>query len=286
MSACGSIEISYMGEAALPATLRLQEVEQWNQSTQDWRRLLRFGPEGCFAAYSGAELVGTVTVVSYGRNLAWIGMMLVARQFRGRGIGRRLMRAALDYCQRGGIPIVKLDATPAGKPLYESLGFIPELEIERWQGSGNARVENAKGSPCIWELPAEAYSLDERAFGVSRKELLKTLLQDSCVAPALDIDATTQSLRGFGLARPGARASYIGPVVGVDRDVCLRLVDGLLQQLAGPVFVDVANGARGREELMTQRGFVRQRCLTQMSLGHQTTRTPEMVFAIAGPELG
>jgi GNAT superfamily N-acetyltransferase len=73
-----------------------------------------------------------------GEDLAWIGMMLVAQEHRGRGVGKQLMRTALDHCGRSGIAEVKLDATPAGRnnlPIArasgERRGHIPALPSKR-----------------------------------------------------------------------------------------------------------------------------------------------------------
>jgi hypothetical protein len=37
---------------------------------------------------------------------------------------------------------------------------------------------------------------------------------------------------------------------------------------------------------LVERGFAKQRDLTRMSLGRKTTGASDLVFAIAGPELG
>jgi len=44
------------------------------------------------------------------------------------------MQAALDYLRGVGVATIKLDATPAGRPLYERLGFKEESLVERWEG--------------------------------------------------------------------------------------------------------------------------------------------------------
>ena len=91
----------------------------------------------CFTSFPGFvalmddDLVGTITTTSYGTELAWIGMMLVHPDFRRRGIATALMKAGLDYLRGGGVRCMKLDATPAGQPVYEKLGFQPEWSIER-----------------------------------------------------------------------------------------------------------------------------------------------------------
>jgi ribosomal protein S18 acetylase RimI-like enzyme len=109
------------GESDIPAALRLKELAGWNQTESDWRRLLRLQPSGCFCATIEGNVVGTTTTTSYGRELAWIGMVLVDPEFRRLGIATKLMHTALDHLRDLGVATVKLDATPEGRPVYENL---------------------------------------------------------------------------------------------------------------------------------------------------------------------
>ena len=78
------------------------------------------------------KIVGTAATLSYENRFAWIGMVLVDPDYRNRGIGTSLLQRTIEYLDAAGIPTLKLDATPAGKPLYEKLGFVSEYEIDRW----------------------------------------------------------------------------------------------------------------------------------------------------------
>jgi len=288
IGATDPFEINLLQEADLPAALQLEEKEQWNQTESDWKRLLRLSPHGCFAAFCAGRLIGTLTTITYGQDLAWIGMMLVAQAHRGRGVGKQLMRIALDYCRGSCIETVKLDATPTGRPLYESLGFVPEERIERWQGIVVKEMQQKSGS-FGWndELCPALYGLDRQAFHACRRELLSSLVQDSCVEPALRTAASSRSLQGYALARQGARASYVGPIVAVEPSVANLLLDSLLARLAGTIYLDIRAGCVEIGNALVQRGFVRQRALTRMSLRAQRpTGEPDLVFASAGPELG
>lgn len=80
----------------LSAALALSTAEGWNQTAADWARMVALAPAGCFAASEDGHLIATVTTTSYGRDLAWIGMMVVHPGRRRRGIGAdrsRLLRA-------------------------------------------------------------------------------------------------------------------------------------------------------------------------------------------------
>ena len=49
--------------------------------------------------------------------------------FRRRGLARKLIEAALDWCKANGIDFVILHASPEGRALYESLGFQASNEM-------------------------------------------------------------------------------------------------------------------------------------------------------------
>jgi GNAT superfamily N-acetyltransferase len=120
-----------MTEGDLGAVDELRRLAGWNQTPDDWRRLLELEPEGCFLAEVDGELAGTVTTTAYGQDLAWIGMMLVHPKHRRQGIATRLMSQAIEYLRGRAVRCLRLDATPAGYPLYEKLGFIPEWTLTR-----------------------------------------------------------------------------------------------------------------------------------------------------------
>ncbi|HZF37647.1 MAG TPA: GNAT family N-acetyltransferase [Blastocatellia bacterium] len=54
-------------------------------------------------------------------------------EHRRRGLARALMTAMLEWCKRERMAKVVLHASPDGRPLYESLGFVQTNEM-RWQG--------------------------------------------------------------------------------------------------------------------------------------------------------
>lgn len=50
--------------------------------------------------------------------------------YRGRGLAKALTRTAMNECARRNIRILSLHASNAGRPVYESLGFIPGNEMQ------------------------------------------------------------------------------------------------------------------------------------------------------------
>src|SRR5580704_9811582 len=147
----------------IPAAIGLSEEAGWNQTSEDWRMLIELAPQGCLAIEADGQLAATTTLLCYGRRLAWIGMVLTKKSYRGRGFARRLLTQALSVADQTAIETVKLDATDQGRPLYEKMGFRSEQAVERWTRPG--RTGRATGTTDPVERPAENWRIaDHRAF--------------------------------------------------------------------------------------------------------------------------
>ena len=291
------VEIRTLGEADLPAAMRLKESAGWNQTGADWLRLLKLEPGGCFAATARGRLVGTVTTTAYGRELAWVGMVLVDSEFRRRGIGSLLMEAALSYLDGRGVETVKLDATPDGRHVYERLDFETESLVERWHclGVGEARAgqpdtggrDDGASRPVFDDARlAGVEELDRAAFGADRSRLVGLLAAES--NGTFVRTGSDGRVLAYALAREGAVADYVGPVVAPDLETAAGLLDEALARPASrPVYVDVNTQFESAARALVERGFSKQRDLIRMRRGAKSRAgTSPRVFAIAGPEVG
>ena len=276
-----------MDEADLAAGMRLSCAAGWNQTEGDWALFLRSRPEGCFVAEHEGRVVGTVTTIDYGGRVSWIAMVLVDSAMRRRGIGRRLLQTAIDslaHCES-----IKLDATPAGKRLYDTLGFKDEYLLSRMAVAAmpqiappNARVRAAKRA----DLPTLA-ALDSEAFGVERPEVLAGLM---AMAPeyAVASEDTDGRIIGFGLGRHGRNREQVGPVVAPDETTAECLAAALFAKMRGaPVLIDVPQRHTAWLRWLRGLGFARERTFVRMYRGPNTyIGLPEHMFAVSGPELG
>jgi predicted N-acetyltransferase YhbS len=272
----------------LTAADKLRDAAGWNQLPSDWHRLLAHQPSGCFVAIQGNEIIGTVTTTCYGRELAWIGMMLVRPDCQRRGIGQSLMNAAVEYLRSESIQCIMLDATPAGQPLYEKLGFSVDWSFHRWQSEGedvgrsldsDQSCEFAEARGCDGTDAVVVHSaLDCAAFGVDRQDWLTRLAADSSCVTSED---------GYGMSRRGAVANYIGPVVAGSAAAARQLVGQILQSLDGPVFWDVPEHNPQATVLASESGFRKLRALHRMRLGdHAIDADTALQFAISDPATG
>jgi GNAT superfamily N-acetyltransferase len=272
--------IRQMQAPDVPALMRLKEAAHWNQLEQDWVNVMALEPEGCWVDEQQGEVAASTTAVCYGKDLAWIGMVLVEPRFRGRGLARGLMEHALVWLEQRGVRQVKLDATDMGRPLYAKLGFRPERVIERWSAM-RERQRSAVAADChLWPLCVA--EIDRESFGVDRTRLIEQLLR------AFPGQAEASG-DGFVLGRPGSHAYFLGPCAASDAVTARRLMEGLLERVpAERLFWDLFPDVSAAVDLARELGFERRRELLRMRLHDEPTLAgrPERVFAAAGFEYG
>ena len=282
--------IRLFGEGDLAAADELRRLAGWNQTLEDWRRLLALEPQGCFVAVQDGRVIGTVTTTTYGKTLAWIGMMLVHPERRGKGVGTLLMGRALEHLRTIGMQCIKLDATPAGRPLYEKLGFVAESTLARCQRPGGSDASLAEDafestrdlSDADW---GTIDTLDTVAFGAARSRLLRSLAaysRSALIWPAQG------EVAGWGLLRSGTNADYAGPIVGASNEALLPLMLALLRKAGNRAVIwDVPEQNAPAGRVARQLGFALLRPLTRMRLGPPTSAgEPNNYFAIADPSVG
>ena len=246
----------------LDSAFALSSTASWNQRLADWHTLLTLAPGGCFAAFSEGRVVGTAIGVDYG-GFAWIAMMLVDPAYRGRGLGRRLLEAAI-----ASVPPdrpIRLDATPMGRPLYQACGFEDEVMLTRHVADGSTRLRTSLPHTFVFrhvrpltpdDLPVLAPH-DTAVFGGNRGAVLAWVLDGApqyarvvesddgpmhyCLGREgrlFESDRTGDRGRRRGRAGAGERRARRGrrPRGGARRIRCARHVYGLAAclRLSGP----------------------------------------------------
>lgn len=235
--------------------------------------VLALAPETCLGIECEGQLAATTTLLCYGAQLAWVGMVLTAPLFQRRGFARALVVRALELAQERRIETVKLDATNQGRPLYEGLGFVPECAIERWfRGDIVTSYESA---PC--HDFQSVLAIDRGTLPVDRSALLSALWRRS---QAFKVQ------NGYLLCRPGRRAFYIGPFICHNRTTAEELLALGLASGGSSFLWDLFPHNEGARELAQRHGFERERVLTRMSWGRGLCESVEPVYGIAGLELG
>jgi GNAT superfamily N-acetyltransferase len=296
------IDIRRMTIDDLTLGLRLSRQARWNQTESDWRRFMNMEPEGCFVAEFNGLPVGTTTTCVFRHQVAWIAMVLVDKDVRGRGIGTTLLTHALDYLNARKIGTVRLDATAAGRPIYEKLGFVAEYELARFEGAPDSRswmpgcgtailaVRDSTGwkpvprVSSIEHRASDIMELDRRMTGTDRAKMLSRLFEE--FPEHLRLVMGGDILEGFVTARPGANAVQIGPCVATVSAGPSLLSDALNRCVGKPVFVDIPLDNARAVKIAESSGLKVQRCFTRMCRGVRVNDDVQALWASSGPEKG
>ena len=278
--------IRQMAIQDIPVGMELKEFAHWNQTEADWQVFLQANARGCFAAECAGRVVGTTAAIRYGRSLAWIGMVLVHPEFRGRGIATRLMERALEHLTD--CPAIKLDATAAGKKVYEKLGFLEEAVVHRLTTACLPVIEGptAEIAPLAEAELEPVLQMDRQWFAGDRSFLLCALHR---FAPELTLGLTRDGHTvGCCFGRRGSSFVQIGPILAESTEDARQLVCAALHSFAGAaVVLDVPAVHSLLLQWLGKRGFSLQRDFIRMARG---AKSPADIlrhqYAICGPEFG
>lgn len=241
-----------MTETDLPSAHTLSQAVHWPHRLEDWQFVHRLGT--CFIAEEGDGAVGTALCWKQGDAQGSLGMIIVSPEHQGKGIGRKLMNLVLEEL---GDRCTRLIATPAGQPLYESLGFVAIGTIHQHQGTmaAVAPIALPKGESIRLAEPgdiANIIALANRATGMSRDEVLKQLVS---VAEGAVLERNGD-LAGFSVMRRFGRGHAIGPIVAPDSESAKALIAHWSDAYAGSfVRVDVT-GDSGLGAWLAEAGLV------------------------------
>ena len=145
---------------------------------QDLRLYHQIQPDGLFLALQNENPVGMVGAIIYNA-FAYVGFMAVHPDVQRQGTGLALMEFLLERLDRQNIPLVLLDASEMGQPLYEKLGFIAYDETLTFQRDTAFTAQDCPTG--VQQLSAadlaELIALDTPVFGTNRGKVLQVLLR-------------------------------------------------------------------------------------------------------------
>src|SRR5947209_4433810 len=97
------LQITRLGDGDLTAGRRLSKQAGWNQTAEDWQRVLTLTKtHGRFAGRINGKLVATGTLIEHGNKCGWVGMVLVDESYRKRGYGTAMLDRTIAAADEAG----------------------------------------------------------------------------------------------------------------------------------------------------------------------------------------
>lgn len=196
----------------LPVALRVINEEGWGYTQPEIERMLRLEPSGSFV-YIDKELMGAITTVVHG-SIGVIGHLVVSKHARGKGIGRALLKHAIDYLRLRKTDSIIVIATNEGRPLYSKHGFKVEREVlckHFMIENAHAELPFSKAEPMLRGDLKRVSRIDCELFGDDRLALISLLYDEypqACYKLVED-----KEIVGFSMARKTATGYDFGPWV-------------------------------------------------------------------------
>ncbi len=255
------MELSDIGSA-----MKLSIAEGWNQTENDWKRLIENPENVCMVAECDNKIIGTTTAINYVNQVAWIGMVLVDKEYRGGGVSKSLLThlfERLESCKS-----VKLDATPEGQRVYKKFDFKDEYFIARMANSSMKDLPSDDDNdilpePILSKNLQKVIALDELIFGANRTWLIESLVKE--YPEKAWLLKRNDRITGFALGRDGNKYRQIGPVMASTITDAKILISKALKKLVNQhIIVDVLCDKEDIINWLNSIGFIKQRHFIRM----------------------
>ena len=268
--------------------MKLSNAEGWNQTEKDWKLLIESPQNVCLLAECNKKIIGTTTAMNYANQIAWIGMVLVAKESRGQGVSKLLLTNILKKLES--FPSIKLDATPAGQRVYEKFDFKDEYLISRLVTGSMKHLsfddDTISAESIRLKDVEEIIALDEHVFGTNRKELIESLIKE--YPHKAWLLKRNNSIAGFALGREGNKYHQVGPVFGPGINEVKMLIRKALKELINqPVVIDVLDDKEDLINWLSSIGFTKQRHFVRMyKKENLIPGIGNKQYMVCGPEFG
>ncbi len=288
--------IRVMTEADFPAVDYLLQVAYASSRTYvgRLRRQLALQPDGWLIAERDGAMVGVGGITAMG-SVGYIGLVGTAPAAQRQGIATALMRALMAVGEGAGCTCLLLDASNAGKPLYERLGFETVDTVTVWRreadsstGLSGDKFADEQGIallPYTQESVAQVAAFDASGYGAGRERVVASFLADDPALVRLARD-TAGVIQGYLILQ--ADGDAIGPWLATSPSAARALLAWALSFAGAHTLITQTPGAnQDGAELLTDAGFTPIRSLTHMRRGAPLSPTRrQIVYSQANLALG
>lgn len=254
--------------------------EGWNPGLDDADAFFDADPAGFFVATSDESPIGAISVVNHTPDFAFLGLYLMAPEFRGKGIGYGLWQHAIVHA---GSRTIGLDGVPDQQANYQRSGFSHSGSTTRFGGtltgqrSERLRAVAPDDVPTLVQLEAEASGCTKDAFLTGWFQGETTRTSWVCVED--------QQIVGFVTVRQCRDGAKIGPLVAPSAGMARTLVLHAAATYPGEVFIDLPDSAVGLRAVCEDLGLDAGFATARMYRGPFRSPAPHY-YAISSMELG
>jgi GNAT superfamily N-acetyltransferase len=272
-----------MRPGELELVLEWARQEGWNPGLDDSLPFHDADPSGFFVGAVGEVPVGSISVVKYGDDLAFLGLYMVHPEFRGKGYGRAIWDAGIASANGRSIG---LDGVVAQQENYRKAGFEEAYKTVRYGGViGSLPPSTLTATPVTDKLDG-LVRYDASVFSAQRPAFVTSWCTDRKHRRTAVVRKSGK-IRGYGTIRRCYDGYKIGPLFAADADSAAALLSTLGQEAKGArVFIDIPSHNRDAVALAVGMGLEPVFETSRMYRGAVPTVPLKNVFGVTTLELG
>jgi GNAT superfamily N-acetyltransferase len=231
------LEIRQMDVGDLARAIDWAAGEGWNPGLDDANAFYAADGDGFFMGWIGNQPVSSISLVKYSAGFAFLGLYIVAEEYRGNGIGLATWNAGLASVPGRSIG---LDGVVAQQDNYRKSGFV--LAHNNIRYGGNIEIgerDDTAIKPATAEILPAICTYDERCFGAERPDFIRFWTTGPATHKALAY-FDDGNLRGYGVIRACRQGHKVGPLFADTPSIAKRLLESLVANAAArEIFLDV-----------------------------------------------
>lgn len=257
--------------------------EGWNPGLNDALIFHSVDPDGWFGAFRDGIMVGGAVATNYDRRFSFGGFYIVSPAYRRSGIGWSLTGLAVEHA---GDRCFGIDGVLGMEDRYHRrMRLHSSYRNVRWGGSS----QNRKGPDGLrdWrELSwRELVDFDSRHFPARREGFLKDWLMQSG-SKTLTALGSDGGIVAMGTIRPCLQGYKVGPLFAEGPRLARSLLDGLLEGVTGPYYLDVPEPNREGMALAVDMGMTPVFHTARMYSQEPPVLSLQDIYGVTSFELG
>ena len=259
-------------------------AEGWNPGLHDADCFYTADPNGFLMGFLGQEPIATISAVKYGSSFGFLGFYIVKPEYRGKGYGIQIWKAALDYLQGR---TIGLDGVVAQQENYRQSGFTLAYQNVRYEGIGGGEMPANSNIVKLSNVAFEELCAYDRPFFPDDRRAFLNCWVRQPQSTALGILKNNQ-LAGYGVILACRSGYKIGPLFADEPEFAEQLFLALKAQVPqdSAIFLDIPAINSAAVSLVKRHTMTAAFETARMYIGQAPELPIDRLFGVTSFELG